>query len=52
VFAFTLETVRGALEDAGARPEFIETIFAKISKRLNDDWKNEALIRIKEKATS
>lgn len=52
VFAFTLETVRGALEDAGARPEFIETIFAKISKRLNSDWKNEAMIRIKEKATS
>jgi len=52
VFAFTLETVRGALEDAGARPEFIETIFAKISKRLNNDWKNEAMIRVKEKATS
>lgn len=52
VFGFVLETVRGAMEDAGARQEFIETIFAKLSKRLNDDWKNEALIRIKEKATS
>jgi len=52
VFGFVLETVRSAMEDAGARQEFIETIFAKLSKRLNDDWKNEALIRIKEKATS
>lgn len=52
VFAFLLETLRAAMEDAGMRQEFIETVFAKISKRLNDDWKNEAMIRIREKATS
>lgn len=50
VFAFTLETVRSAMEDAGLRPEFIETVFAKLSKRLTDDWRNEARLRLREKA--
>lgn len=49
VFSFMLETVRGALEDAGARPEFIETIFTKLSKRLDDGWREEAKARVKEK---
>lgn len=48
-FTFMLETVRGSLEDAGARPEFIETIFTKLSKRLGDGWKEEAKARVKEK---
>lgn len=52
VFAFLLETLRASMEDAGMRQEFIETVFAKVSKRLNDDWKNEAMIRIREKATA
>lgn len=52
VAGFMLETFRGALEDGGARPEFIETIFAKLSKRLTDSWKEEALVRIKEKGIS
>lgn len=50
VFAFTLETVRSAMEDAGLRAEFIETVFAKLSKRLTDDWRNEARLRLREKA--
>jgi len=49
VFSFMLETVRGSLEDAGARPEFIETIFTKLSKRLDDGWKEEAKARVKER---
>lgn len=49
VFSFMLETIRGSLEDAGARPEFIETIFTKLSKRLDDGWKEEAKARVKEK---
>lgn len=49
VFGFILETFRASMEDAGVRPEFIETIFAKLSKRLTDAWKEEARLRIKEK---
>ncbi len=49
VAGFMLETFRGAMEDAGVRPEFIETIFAKLSKRLTENWKDEARMRIKDK---
>lgn len=50
LFAFILETVRESMTDAGLRAEHIETVFAKISKRLQDNWKEEAKARLKEKS--
>lgn len=50
VFSYILETIRASMEDAGMRSEFIETVFAKLSKRLDDSWKMEAILRIKEKS--
>jgi len=46
---FILETFRGSLEDAGMRPEHTETIFAKLGKRLENGWNEEAKARMKEK---
>ena len=52
IFGFVLETFRGALEDSGMRAEHIETVFAKLSKRMTTEWKEEARLRIREKASS
>jgi hypothetical protein len=48
LFAFTLETVRGAMSDSGMRAEHIETVFAKLSKRLADGWTEDAKARMRE----
>ena len=45
VFAFTLETFRSAMLASGIRMELIETTFAKISKSLEEGWKEEARYR-------
>jgi len=47
IFAFILETVRAAMVDSGMRAEHMETIFAKLSKRLQDGWAEEAKNRMK-----
>jgi len=47
VFRFMLETFRGAMVDSGMRPELVETTFAKLSKRLDDGWKEEAQSRMR-----
>ena len=48
LFSFMLETVRGAMGDSGMRPEHIETVFAKLSKRLADGWAEDAKARMRE----
>ena len=48
LFSFVLETVRGAMGDSGMRPEHIETVFAKLSKRLADGWAEDAKARMRE----
>lgn len=48
LFAFTLETVRGAMTDSGMRAEHIETVFAKLSKRLADGWGEDAKARMRD----
>ena len=48
VFGFMLETFREALEESGTRPELIETVFAKLGKRLREGWKQEAKARMRE----
>jgi hypothetical protein len=50
LFAFILETIREAMGEAGLRQEHVETVFAKVSKRLADTWKEEAKARMREKA--
>lgn len=47
LFAFILETFRGSLEDSNLRTEMIETVFAKLTKRLEDNWEDEAKNRMK-----
>lgn len=43
LFEFIVETFRLSMADAKMRPEMINTIFAKLSNRLNDDdWAREA----------
>ena len=48
LFSLLLETLKGAMEDAGVRTEHVETTFTKLAKRLNDRWKQEAKARMKE----
>ena len=47
VFKFIMETYRLALEDCTLRPEQIETVFTKFSKRINSDWQEEAKARMR-----
>ncbi len=50
LFAMILETFKGAMADAGTRPEHIETIFAKLVKELDEEsWREEAKARMKDK---
>jgi hypothetical protein len=48
VFLFILESFRSVLEESGFRAEAIETVFTKISKRIDDAWKQEARARMRE----
>jgi hypothetical protein len=48
LFAFILETFKDALRDAGTRPEHIETVFSKLSKRLEDGWEEDARNKMKD----
>jgi len=47
LFEFILETFRGAMEDSNLRTEMVETVFAKLSKRLEDNWEDEAKNKMK-----
>jgi hypothetical protein len=47
LFAFILETIRASMGDAGMRAEHIETVFAKLSKRIADGWMEDAKNRMK-----
>jgi hypothetical protein len=45
---FILQTVHDAMSHAGARPELIETTFARVSERLDEaSWVNEARAKMK-----
>lgn len=49
LFKFIMDTFKLALEEVGARPEMIETIFTAFSRRVNDDdWPREASKRMTE----
>lgn len=45
---FILETIRGAMEDAGLRSEHIETVMNKSAKRFKEGWNEEAKARMRE----
>lgn len=48
VFGYTMETFREAMQAANARPEMIQTVFAKFSQKIADEeWKTEAKARMK-----
>ena len=47
VFGYIMETFKNALQGAKARPEMIETVFAKFAQLVNEEWKAEAQIRMK-----
>jgi len=47
LFQFVMGTFREAMTSTRLRPEQIETVFAKFSAMVDDDWKNEAKIRMK-----
>lgn len=47
LFEFILETFRGAMEDSNLRTEMIETVFAKLTKRLESNWEDEAKNKMK-----
>lgn len=47
LFGFIAETFRTACDDAGARPELIDTIFASFAESISDqDWTAEAKARM------
>lgn len=47
VMGFMFETIQDVMTDSGMRKEHIETVFAKLSKVLDDSWKAEATARMK-----
>ena len=50
LFGLILETFKAAMLDAGARPEVVETTFAKLVSALSDEgWKQDAKVRMKAK---
>lgn len=48
LFGHIMSTYRTVFEELGFRPEQIETIFAAISKKINQDWKEQAIRRMSE----
>ena len=42
LMGFILETFREAMDGANARPELIETVFARLAKAMKDGWDNDA----------
>jgi len=47
LFGFILETVRTSMADAKLSTETQDAVFAKLAKRLDDDWENEARNQMK-----
>lgn len=48
LFKFILQTFRETLEDAGLRPEQVETVFTRLGKKLDDpSWGAEARAKMK-----
>jgi hypothetical protein len=47
LFGYILETVKECMLEAGSRPELVETVFAKISGKVQDGWVEEAKSRMK-----
>jgi len=47
VFELMMDTLREAMNSANLRDEQIKTVFAKFSSMIDDDWKNEAKLRMK-----
>jgi hypothetical protein len=48
VFTLVSETFKESMLESGARPEMVETVFAKFAGKLSDEWKSEAKRRMKE----
>jgi hypothetical protein len=48
VFTLVSETFKESMLESGARPEMVETVFAKFASKLSDEWKLEAKRRMKE----
>lgn len=46
VFGFIMETFRTSLIQSNIRPEQVEVIFAKLAKKMDDDWMKEAKKRV------
>lgn len=42
LFTFILETFRDVMEQSNVRPEMVDTVFAKLTKRLDNSWEDEA----------
>lgn len=47
LFKFLMDTFKEAMNSAKMRPEQVETVFAKFSAMVNDEWKAEAKNRMK-----
>ena len=47
LFKFIMETLQDALKDSSLRPEQVETVFARLSNRMEGDWASEARRRMK-----
>jgi hypothetical protein len=46
LFQYIMDTFKEALLSSGTRPEMVETVFANLSKRLDEDWQREAQKRM------
>ena len=47
LFKMIMDTFRESMNAARLRPEQVETVFAKFSSMVDEDWKNEAKTRMK-----
>lgn len=49
VFGMILSTFKEAMKESGARPELVETTFSNLVKALDENWKEDARQKMKEK---
>ena len=47
LFGFIMDTFKDSMSESGVRSEMVETVFAKMGSKLDDDWTSEARSRMK-----
>jgi hypothetical protein len=47
LFGFIMDTFKESLSESGLRPEMVDTVFAKLGSKLDEEWSSDARNRMK-----